>query len=232
MKRLLLFCGLIILTCAANAQNSWQGGIRLGVGNNFLISSKSLSGNSDSTGTFSVDYSVGVSVGWFPNRRTYYSHKLKGLRIEAHYTSLNQSYKGTTTFGDTETEFNTKLRAGYVSVPLLFCVNPSSDHGFFFECGPQFSFLVHASESFTASSRDAEEANFSRTNKEGLAPINYQFAINSGKIWNIGYNGALHVGLKVTYTFNQAVSRPSGPYQNIGAMLYTGFTLRARDHYN
>lgn len=232
MKKLFTLLVLLTVALGLNAQNSWQGGVRMGIGNNFLLSKNAFSGASDSTGKWSPDYSVGVSVGWFHNKRTYYSHKLKGLRLEAHYTSLNQTYKGEMVNGETKTPFTTKLRAGYMSVPLLFCVNPSSDHGFFFETGPQFSFLIHAKESFTTDGRNAE-MDFSRTNKTGLAPINYQFAMNFGKIWNVGYNGAIHVGVKLTYTFNQVVTdRATGPYQNFGAMLYTGFTLRGRDHYN
>lgn len=232
MKKIFTLLVIMLVAGATYAQNSWQGGIRMGIGNNFLLSNKAMSGATDSTGQMAVDYSFGVSAGWFPNRRTYYSHKLKGIRIEAHYTTLNQKYTGTTRIGEDNVTFNTKINAGYITVPLLFCVNPSSDNGFFFEMGPQFSFLMHAKESFMTDNRDAG-LNFTRTNKDGFAPINYQIAMNSGKIWNVGYNGAIHVGLKLTYTFNQALTdRTTGKYTNFGAMLYTGFTLRGRDHYN
>lgn len=232
MKKLITLLVLITAAVAVNAQNSWQGGIRMGVGNNMLISNKIFGGQTDSSGKFTVDYSVGVSAGWFPNRRTYYSHKLKGLRFEAHYTSLNQDYKGQVEIGKDKSPFITKLRAGYVSIPVLFCVLPSSDHGVFFEIGPQVSVLVHATEKFTTTNRDSN-LNFSRTNKQGFSPVNYQMVINCGKIFNLGYNGALTIGAKFTYTINQVVTdRATGKYQNAGAMLYTGFTLRGRDHYN
>ena len=229
-----LFILLIVLTTAvaANAQNSWQGGIRVGVGNNILIPNSIFAGQSDSANKFSVDYSVGVSAGWFPNRRTYYSHKLKGLRFEAHYATLSQNYKSLPKAGQQTLEFTSRLRAGYVSIPVLFCILPSSDHGSFFEIGPQVSILVHSSEQFSTPSRD-DNLDYSRNDKEGLSPINYQMTMTYGKLFNLGYNGALSIGAKFSYTFNQVVqNRPTGNYQNFGVMLYTGFTLRGRDHYN
>lgn len=232
MKKIVTILLVVTAALAANAQNSWQGGIRVGVGNNILIPNTIFSGKSDSTNSFSMDYSVGLSAGWFPNRRTYYSHKLKGIRFEALYTSLTQKNRGKTLIGQDNVDFTTRLSAGYISIPVLFCVLPSSDHGSFFEIGPQVSVLVHATEQFSTASRD-DNNDFTRTNKKDLSPVNYQMTMTYGKIFNLGYNGALTIGAKFTYTFNQVVlNRPTGNYQNFGAMLYTGFTLRGRDHYN
>ncbi len=232
MKKILTVIIVLTAALAANAQNSWQGGIRIGVGNNILMPNNVFSGECDSANKFSLDYTVGLSAGWFPNRRTYYSHKLKGLRFEAHYSTLSQNYKSLPKTGQETFEFSSRLRAGYISIPVLFAILPSSDHGSFFEVGPQVSILVHSSEQFSTPSRD-DNLDYSRTDKTGLSPVNYQMTMTYGKLFNLGNNGALSIGAKFTYSFNQVVqNRPTGNYQNFSVMLHTGFTLRGRDHYN
>lgn len=227
MKRILLLSVVFIsFIFTAKSQSVFQMGVKAGGLSTWLMNSKIMSSNSDTTYRASFGYSVSLNASYFYNKRTYYSHNLKGVTLELGYSGLSQSYNTLTS------QPSHKYNLGYVDLGLMFSVQPISDNGGYLLLGPQMSFLVNA----TATANKIVDANDNiirngtpKTNvKNNLSSSNMQAVLEFGKYFNSGRSSkfSYQVGARFSYGFSDITSPQAGtPSYSRSNLAYAGIVL-------
>ncbi|UPT66461.1 MAG: PorT family protein [Sphingobacteriales bacterium JAD_PAG50586_3] len=139
MKRLgLLFVAFIAISFTASSQSVFQMGAKVGGLSTWLINSRILSGEGDTTYNAAIGYTIGVNGSFYFNGRSYYSHTLKGFSIELSYSSIRQAYK---TKGNSLIEpAKHNVNLSYIDLAPMLSIQPIADDGAYFLFGPQVSF--------------------------------------------------------------------------------------------
>lgn len=128
------------------------------------------------------------------------------LYVELNYAPVNQKYKGSTTFAGTTYNAKGKDKLGYFSIPILVQLRSSS--GFYFEIGPQFSFLTGAKTDASVTPSSGSDYTGHDTKSNFKSTI-ISGAIGVGGKWKIADDLFLNAGLRLTYGFNDATKEYS-----------------------
>src|SRR5207249_273450 len=94
------------------------------------------------------------------------------IRIEGNYAPINQKYKGT----DSAFSFTGKDRANYFNIPILLQLWNKSGK-FYFEIGPQFSFLTSAKSEISGLPSIDDKENFKSTVISGTFGLGGNFMV-------------------------------------------------------
>ena len=181
MKKVILSLGLLVgMAGVANAQT----GLKLGLKGGFNGSTFS---GSDSKGS---EYKAGFAAGGLLN---YGFADMLSIQAELLYSQKGASQDDVPANGNT-----TKTTLGYLDVPILFKVNTGEDgKGFFFELGPQGSFVLHQ-RSFIEDNA-GKQIGSSETSTDRLNKVVIGYAAGLGYQITSG----LGVGLRYTGDFSQ-----------------------------
>lgn len=208
----------LLLVHFMHGQVITQLGFRAAPLSTWILNSTIMAGNGDTTYRISPGFTAGLNFGLFFNKRTYYSHKMKGVQIEISYTGHNQLYKVKPDSG-AERKFSTNL--GYLDFGLQFQSMPSSDNGFYFTGGPQYSLLI-------------------QTNNDRISAGNFQFMMEAGQYFNSAKNTrwALHVGVRASYGITDITTPAKGDSKTYhrSNTVYVGIAFgvdfKLRNYYN
>lgn len=243
MKRLgLLTVAFLVIAFTAKSQSVFQMGVKAGGLSTWLINSRILSGEGDTTYKPAIGYTVGINGSFYFNGRTYYSHTLKGISVELGYTSIRQGYKtkGNALIGPVDY----KVNLSYIDLSLMLSIQPIADDGAYMLFGPQVSFL--ASAVTTGSAIKDVNGNtlipsYTRKDiKNGTSGTNVGLCFEGGKFFNSRANTRMsyQIGLRASYGFID-VTKPSKvdnqPYfKNHSAYLglVFGIQFKGRNYYN
>ncbi len=239
MKKLVLLVATCIVINYIQAQVITQVGIKGGGLSTWILNSNVMAGNSDTTYRLSGGYTVGAHFGLYFNKRTYYSHTMKGVQLEVNYTSHRQGYKSKT---GTPIDYKYAWNLTYIDFGLYFQYMPSSDHGFYMLVGPQYSILMGAKDKGYVEIPNVARTSYDNDITSKLAGGNFQMVLEMGQYFNSLKTPQLgfHVGLRLNYGINDITKplRDSNPGQTyfrnntayIGLVL--GIDLKSRNYYN
>lgn len=240
-KAVVILFALLLSGIIAQAQSFINYGIKAGGLNTWVLNSRILTGNADTSYKFSFGYTVGANFGYFFNKRTYYSHKLKGIELSVNYTAITQGYslQSPVTLASSRS-----LNLGYVDVGLSFALFPIADNGFYFLFGPQYSILVNAKAKGDAikdlNGNTVAQSYTGRDVKSSFSGGSIQVAMEMGRYFNSRSNThlAFKAGARFGYGFND-ITKPSKvdgvPYfKNTPAYvgLVFGILFSAENYYN
>lgn len=242
MKRfVLVLFTLIAVSYSAKSQSLFQFGVKAGGLSNWIINARNL-GDGDTTYKASFGYTVGVTGGFYFNNRSYYSHKLKGIELGISYTGINQGFR--TKEGSLFIK-NYRWNLSYLDISAMFTIFPIADDGFYFQVGPQYSILLGAKATGSATKDpfgNQLAPSFSGVDiKPNLSGGNIHAAMEMGKYFNS--RSSTHMGIKVgvrlDYGFTD-ITKPSKPLSgspysknNIAFVgLVLGFQFSGANYYN
>ena len=238
MKKIVLLLSTCILFNYLQGQVITQVGIKGGGLSTWLLNANLMAGNSDTTYRFSTGYTVGAHFGLYFNKRTYYSHRMKGVQFEVNYTNHRQSYKSKTS---TPVDFKYVWSLTYIDLGMYFQFMPSSDNGFYMLVGPQYSILLNAQDKGYTEAIGLPRVSRDNNITGKISAGNFQMVLETGQYFNslktpqLGY----HIGLRASYGFTDITNpiRDSSPkpyYRNNTAYigLVLGIDLKSRNYYN
>lgn len=237
MKKLVLCVLTIFLAAMLNGQVITQAGARGGGLNSWILNSKIMTGNNDTVYRFSGGYTASINFGLYFNKRTYYSHKMKGVQLEVGYTGVSQRYKSQK---QTALDYAFAWKLNYLDIGLFFQVMPSSDRGSYLTTGPMYSILLTSgNKGFTEDTLTGRNSfDYSLSNK--VSSGNMQYVLEFGQYFNSAKNNnfAWHAGIRMSYGIND-ITRPTkkfvSPY-NRNNIVYVGIVLgvdfKFRNYYN
>jgi hypothetical protein len=242
MKRFgLLFVAFLVITLTAKSQSVFQMGAKAGGLSTWILNSRILSGESDTTYKTSIGYSIGVNGSFYFNGRSYYSHTLKGVSVELGYSNIHQGYKSKGTLPLT---YNSKIDLSYIDLGVMLSIQPIADDGAYFLFGPQVSFLVSAKTSGSAivdNLGNTVVPSYTRKDIKGsITGTNFGLSMEGGKFFNSRANTRMsyQIGVRVNYGFID-VTKPSRVdnlpyYKNHSAYfgLVFGVQFKGRNYYN
>lgn len=240
-KAVVILFAVLLSAISVKAQSFINYGFKVGGLNTWILNSRILTGNADTSYKFSFGYTAGANFGYFFNKRTYYSHKLKGIELSVNYTAITQGYslKSPVLLAS-----NRSVSLGYVDIGLSFALFPIADNGFYFLFGPQYSILVNAKAKGDAikdlNGIIVSPSYSGRDVKSSFSGGSIQVAMELGRYFNSRSNShlAFKAGAKFGYGFND-ITKPSRvdglPYfKNNPAYigLVFGILFSAENYYN
>ena len=243
MKRLgLLIVAFIAISFSVKSQSVFQMGVKAGGLSTWLINSRILSGEGDTTYKPAIGYSIAANGSFYFNGRSYYSHTLKGVTVELGYSSIRQGFK---TKGDLLFDpMDYKVNLSYIDLGVMLSIQPIADDGGYFLFGPQVSFLASAKTSGSAikfTNGTTFAPSYTRKDiKNSIAGTNVGLCMEGGKFFNSRSSTRIsfHVGVRLNYGFLD-VTRPSRvdgqPYSknhSTYAGLVFGIQFKGRNYYN
>ena len=139
MKKLFLLTILCGSALFSHAQHL-DVGVHGGFGNTWMFNNNvsDQGSNLDEVVTFAPIFGIHAGYNFTP---------LLALKVEANYLMVDQKYKGVEDDPMGSYSYKATDKASYISVPVL--VQLCSSNGFYFELGPQFSFLTGGKEDYT-----------------------------------------------------------------------------------
>jgi hypothetical protein len=242
MKRLgLLFVAFITISFTVKSQAVFQMGAKAGGLSTWILNSRILSGEGDTTYKASFGYSIGLNGSFYFNGRSYYSHTMKGITAELGYSNIRQGYKSK---GTLPYSYDYNMNISYIDLGVMLSIQPISDDGAYFIFGPQASFMIAAKSSGEAvKDNNGNILSPSFTGKDiknSISGTNIGLVMEGGKFFNSRANTRMsyQIGVRVNYGFID-VTKPSRvdnlPYyknHSVYAGLVFGVQFKGRNYYN
>lgn len=191
MKKIIVFCVLLVVTNSVFSQGWLDVGLKGGYGLDFLIN-KNISDDESHEQKFSFGNVFGGKIGWNFND----DH---AVNVDIMYSTFGIDYEYFTTSPiDSSKSFYTK-KFNYSSLDFLFLYRNVKNTSYV-ELGPQFSLLKKAS--FTSD----EFSISNETAKSNLVDSYFSAVLGVGGFIAGGENFRLTLGLRAIYTLNDIIS--------------------------
>ncbi len=150
-------------------------------------------------------------------------NQIHGITVDAIYSSHSQKYKSE----NDSMSWSGKLQATYLEIPLMY---RNFSELTYFEIGPQFSYLMGGSHTFTASSPSPADSNISYTGDAGKArfnPYNFGAAIGFGTaMWSTD-NVAVFLAFRATYSLLDMFSNTGKGGKEYPGYLFPGYNIKS-----
>lgn len=183
MKKIFLSAALVVALFGANAQGL-EVGVNAGLYTTWLMNKNVF----DQDEILNPSFSGGPAFGFVGS---FYFSKTIGVSAELNFATVRQNYSGEYSPNNT---YESKTTLKYTQIPLLFKLQ--SEGGFYFEVGPQFSFLGKATEDYT----DDQNSDNDYTDldvKQGFTEAPISFVFGFGGKFDLSDHLALTAGLRL-----------------------------------
>lgn len=217
MRKLLLTMALVTVAFTAEAQQ-FKVGLGGGVNSTWLLN-KNISDQGEA-----IDYATTFG-GAFGLKTQYFFNEKMGIELGILYSGHNQKYETNEEgFG---LEVKTKL--SYVDIPVLF--HYGSGKGFYFEIGPQFSFLTGAKDEDLAFSFGGVNIPLETTDvKDSFNKTNVALVLGAGMDIPVSDFLTVTAGLRFGYGFTDVTKDYTNDLITNDELSLSITTLEA--HYN
>ena len=199
MKKIIIICIAALIGFNSQAQ-LWHYGLVGGPSSTWLLNNNVSNIGSELNYASSMSGCIGLSL-------THNFIEKVGIEIDLIYAGHNQKYTGTinsvTPLSTFTLSYTDNMKTRYFDIPVLLHLGKSN--GFYFEVGPQFSFLMGAKEDLTLTPSDPT---IEYTDKDFKSDFNsFVFAADIGFGYNVTLSGllSLNLGLRFGYGVTDAV---------------------------
>jgi len=198
MKNLKHFIGIFIITFSVNVQSQSLTINLLGGPGFTYLSNSNLAHTLGTTNTISTTDS---HAGCFGISLTDSISTFFGFNPGVIYSGHNQQYSGRDNSGNT---FNSEIKIRYLDVPLLLRMGES--YGFYFEIGPQFSFMLSAAEDATVNNSQVE---INKDYSTDFTFFSFAAIAGVGVNMNVSYTTTFNLGFRYGYGLSDVIDETS-----------------------